>query len=115
MKFFSAMVLTALISFVACLFFPWWSIALAAFLVAALIHQQPGKAWLAGFLGLFILWTVLAIWKDNSNEGILSNRIAELFPLGGSSFMLILVTGLIGALVAGMAALSASYFRNNKL
>ena len=115
MKFFSAMVLTALISFVACLFFPWWSIALAAFLVAALIHQQPGKAWLAGFLGLFILWTVLAIWKDNSNEGILSKRIAELFPLGGSSFMLIIVTGLIGALVAGMAALSASYFRNNKL
>lgn len=115
MKFFSAMVLTALISFVACLFFPWWSVALSAFLVAALIHQQPGKAWLAGFLGLFILWTVLAIWKDNSNEGILSKRMAELFPLGGSSFMLIIVTGLIGALVAGMAALSASYLRNNKL
>lgn len=115
MKFFSAMVLTALISFVACLFFPWWTIAVAAFLVAALIHQQPGKAWLAGFLGLFILWTVLAIWKDTANDGILSNRISELFPLGGSSFMLIIVTGLIGAVVAGMAALTASYFRNNKL
>ena len=115
MKFFAAMILTALISFVACLFFPWWTIGVAAFLVAALIHQQPGKAWLAGFLGLFILWTVLAIWKDNSNEGILSKRIAELFPLGGSSFMLIIVTGLIGALVAGMAALSASYLRNIKM
>ena len=114
MKFLAAMILTALISFVACLFFPWWTIAVAAFLVAALIHQQPGKAWLAAFLGLFILWTVLAIWKDNSNEGILSKRIAELFPLGGSSFMLIIVTGLIGALVAGFAALSGSYFKNNK-
>lgn len=114
MKFLAAMILTALISFVACLFFPWWTIAVAAFLVAALIHQQPGKAWLAAFLGLFILWTVLATWKDNSNEGILSKRIAELFPLGGSSFMLIIVTGLIGALVAGFAALSGSYFKNNK-
>ena len=114
MKFLVAIILTAVIAFVGCLYLPWWSIALAAFLVAILIHQHPGKAWLAGFLGLFILWAGLALWIDTGNESILSRRIAEIFPLGRSSFLLILVTGLLGALVAGFAALSGSYFRKSK-
>ncbi len=111
MKFLTALLLTALLSFVACLYLPWWSIAVASFLVALLVHQQPVKAWLAGFLGLFLLWTILAYWKDALNDGILSHRIAEILPLGGSSFMLILITGFVGALVGGIAALSGSYFR----
>lgn len=111
MKFIAALLLTALLSFVACLYLPWWSIAITSFLVAVLIHQKPGKAWLAGFLGLFLLWTILAYWKDVLNDGILSHRIAEILPLGGSSFMLILITGFVGALVGGVAALSGSYLR----
>lgn len=114
MKFFAAIILTALVAFVASLYLPWWSIALAAFVVAALVHQQPGKAWLSGFIGLFLLWTMLALWTDTGNEGILSGRIAEIFPLGGSSFLLIVVTGIVGALVGGFAALSGSYLRKKK-
>jgi hypothetical protein len=34
-------------------------------------------------------------------------------PLGGSSFLLILFTAFIGALVAGFAALAGSYVRKN--
>ena len=46
------------------------------------------------------------------NESVLSVKIAELLPLGGSAFVLILVTGLLGGLVAGFAAMSAGFLRS---
>ena len=54
MKFFTSILLTALLSFAACLYLPWWSIAVVAFMVAALIPQKPGKAFLTAFIALFI-------------------------------------------------------------
>jgi hypothetical protein len=111
MKLLVAIILTALLSFVFGLYLPWWSIAIAAFISALLIPMKSGKAFLAGFLGVFILWALLAWWIDMKNQGILSKKVAEIFPLGGSSFLLILVTALIGALVGGIASMSGSYLR----
>ena len=84
---------------------------MVAFIVAALIHQRAGKAFLSGFLGLFLLWGILAFIIDQNNQHLLSAKVAELLPLGGSSFLLILVTALIGGLVAGLAALAGSFMR----
>jgi hypothetical protein len=114
MKFLSAIILTALLAFVGGLWLAWWSIAIAAFLIALLIHQRAGKAFLAGFVGVFVLWGALAWWIDMKNEGILSHKIAGVLPLGGSSFLLILVTACIGALVAGFGAMSGSYLRRSR-
>jgi len=111
MKLLVAIILTALLSFVAGLYFPWWSIALAAFISVLIIPLRSGKAFLSGFLGVFILWAVLAWWIDMKNEHVLSKKVAEIFPLGGSSFAMIIVTALIGALVGGLASLTASFLR----
>ena len=111
MKFVTSLLLTALLSFVLGLYLPWWSIAIAAFLVAVLIFQKPLFAFLSGFLGLFLLWSLFAGIVNSANEGILATRVAAIFPLGGSTFLVILVTALIGALVAGLAALSGRYLR----
>jgi len=112
MKIIVAIILTALLSFVAGLYLPWWSIAVAAFLVALIIPQFPWKAFLSGFLGVFILLTVIAWWIDMKNQGILSSKIAVLFHLGSSHIVMIFVSALIGALIGGFAALSGSYLRN---
>lgn len=109
MKFTAATILTALISFVAGLYLPWWSMALVSFLVAFFLHQKPGMAYISGFLGLLLLWGSLALWIDSQNNHILSRRMAELFPLGGSSFLLILITALLAGIVGGLAALSGSF------
>jgi hypothetical protein len=77
------------------------------------IHQHAGKAFLSGFLGIFLLWAGLAWWIDMKNEGILSKKIAELLPLGGSSLLLILVTAFIGALVGGFGAMTGSFLRSS--
>jgi len=111
MKFFVATILTALLAFISGLFLPWWGIAITSLLVAVLVHQKAGKAFLAGLAGVFILWAGLAWWIDMKNNGILSKKIAGILPLGGSSIVLILVTGLVGGLVAGFAAMSGSYLR----
>ncbi|HNR15511.1 MAG TPA: hypothetical protein PKG90_02470 [Chitinophagaceae bacterium] len=55
----------------------------------------------------------LAWWIDMQNSGVLSARIASVLPLGGNNMLLILVTGVVGGLVAGFAAMSGSYLRTS--
>ncbi|MDO6430104.1 hypothetical protein Q4E93_05885 [Flavitalea sp. BT771] len=114
MKFIITTLLIALLSFVCGLYLPWWGFALAAFLVSALIPQRPGISFLAGFLGLFLLWTLLSWAMDAPNNSILSKKIAVLLPLGGSTVLLILITALVGALVGGGAALTGSYIHRRR-
>ena len=114
MKFFISLILTALLSFAASLFLPWWSIALAAFLVAALIPQKPGKAFLTGFIALFLLWGGLSFWISNNNDHILAHKVSQLMLKMDNPIVLVLATAFIGALVAGFAALAGSYLRKSK-
>lgn len=111
MKFLVATILTALLAFISGLFLPWWGIAITSLLVAVIIHQKAGKAFLSGLLGVFILWAGLAWWIDMKNNGILSKKIASVLPLGGNALLLILVTGIVGGLVAAFAAMSGSFLR----
>lgn len=112
MKFIVAPLLTALLAFVGGLWLMWWSIAIAGFLIALLVHQSSGKAFLSGFLGLFLFWGLFAAWIDMKNGGIMARRIAELLPLGGNPVLLILVTAFVGGLVAGLGAMSGSFLRS---
>jgi len=112
MKLLVATILTALLAVVGGLYFPWWIIAIAAFISVLLIPMRRGKAFLAGFLGIFILWALIAWWINVKNNGVLAPKVAQIFPLGGSSFLLILVTALVGGLVGGLAALCGSSLRN---
>jgi hypothetical protein len=110
-KFLVTTALIALLSFVFGLFFPWWTIAVAAFAVSALIPQRPLPAFFAGFAALFLLWGLLALVTDLANESILSSRVAAVLPLGGSSLAILIVTAFVGALVGGGGALTASFLR----
>lgn len=111
MKFITVLLLTALLGFAAPLYFTWWSFAITSFVIALLVHQKAFLAFIAGFFGLFLLWFFYTIIIDNANQHILSQRIAHLLPLNGSSILLILITSLIGGLISGFAALSGSLAR----
>jgi hypothetical protein len=114
MRFTVSLLLTALLSFIGSLWFDWWIIAVTSFLVALLIQQKAWKAFLSGFLGLFLLWCLLAEWIDVANESILSAKIGLLLGIGGNSLLLVLITGTVGGLVAGFAAMSGSFLRSEK-
>lgn len=111
MKFFFSFILTILLSFAACLFLPWWSIAVAAFIVAALIPQKPFKSFITAFAALFLLWGGLSFWMSNNNDHVLAHKVSQLILKIDNPIVLVLATALIGALVAGFAALAGSYLR----
>ena len=111
MKFFISIILIALVSFAACLYLPWWTIAIVAFLIAVVINQKPFPSFLAGFIAVFILWTILAAVISSANEHALAQKFSMLILKSNKSNLLILLTGFIGGLVAGLAALTGSFMR----
>ena len=114
MKFIISLLLTALLSFSLCLFLPWWIIAVAAFIVALAIQQSPGISFITGFIALFLLWSIMSWWISSANNDILASKMAMIILKKQSPGMLILITGLIGGLVAGFAALSGSLLRGGR-
>jgi cell division protein FtsX len=106
MKFFISTILIAALSFAACLFMPWWVIAIAGFVVAFAIPQKNGLAFLSGFLALFILWAGMSIYMSNANDNLFVHKMSVLFLKKDNSTMLFILTGLIGGLVAGLGSLS---------
>ena len=109
MKFIISLTLIALLSFAVCLYLPWWMVAVVPFLVVALIPQNAGKAFLCGFLAVFILWFALTFWMSNNNNHILAHKVSLLIIKSDSPYLLMSLTALIGALVGGFGALTASF------
>jgi hypothetical protein len=115
MKFVLSVILIAMLSFAACLYLPWWSTAIAAFLVTVLIRQRPLLAALSGFVAILISWTFLAYSISASNGHILAHRVSQLILKTDNPFLLALVSGIIGGLVAGAGALTGSFVQRPKI
>ena len=114
MRFFLSLLLIALLGFAISFYLPWWSIAIGGFLVALLIPLRAGLAFLAGFLALFILWAAVSFWLSASNNHILGHRISLLIIKSDNPVLLVLITGLIGGLVAGFASMTGSLLRKSR-
>lgn len=101
---------TALVALILQLFLPWWSIAFAAFTIAIFYEQTGVKSFLNGFAAIFILWVVWAGSIHFINDGVLANRLANLLflPFG---FLSVILTGLIGGITGGLAALTGNRLR----
>ncbi len=88
----------------------WWVAMVIAFAVCYISPSTSLNAFVAGFLGVGLVWIGYAWSLDVVNESNFSNLIVELFPVN-ESFYLILITGLVGGLVGGFAAISGTTFR----
>lgn len=114
MKFIVSAILIILFSFLCCLYFPWWTIAIVALLISTIIQQKHLPSFICGFISLFLLWGFLSFWISTQNDQILAHRVSLLIFKTDSPFLLIIVTALIGAMVAGFAALTGSYLRKER-
>lgn len=114
MKFIVSAILIILFSFLSCLYFPWWTIAIVALLISIIIQQNHLASFVCGFISLFLLWGGLSLWISTQNDHILAHRVSLLIFKNDSPFLLIIVTALIGALVAGFASLTGSYLRKER-
>ena len=111
MKFFVSILLIAITSFVASLFMPWWVIAIVAFLVSFFIPQNNGKAFMAGFIALFLLWVGISFFISNANGHLLAHKMSLLILPINNVAAIIFFTGIIGGLVAGFGSLSGSLLK----
>jgi hypothetical protein len=115
MKFLTTTILIILFSFLVCLYFPWWSIAIVAFIIPILIPQGHLASFISGFVAIFLLWGIMSLWISINNGNILANRVSLLVFKADNPYLLIIVTALIGAMVAGFAALTGSFLRKEKI
>ncbi|TVZ58209.1 hypothetical protein NA63_0705 [Flavobacteriaceae bacterium MAR_2010_105] len=86
-------------------FLPWWSVMVAAYVSALFVSLKRGAVYFVPFLAIALLWMAHALWLSNANDFILAKKIAVLLPLKGSPFLLLLMTGVIGGLAAGISGL----------
>ena len=114
MKFIVAILLHAFLAFAVGLYsqFPWWLFVGTSGIVAFFMVDAPAKSFFAGFVGVGALWAGLATAKDLANAHLLSSKVAQILPLGGSYIALIVITGVVGGLLGGFAALTGAYFRS---
>lgn len=111
MKFFISILLIAALSFALCLYLPWWFIAVAGFITAVFIPLGAGRSFLAGFLAVFILWGFMSFVLSNANGHLLAHKVSVLIIKADNPYVLMLVTALIGGIVAGLGALTGGLLR----
>jgi hypothetical protein len=110
MKFLIQVLLIILLAFVLELFLPWWSIAIAGFLAGLLLNTQAN--FLAGLLGIGLLWTLTALYIESNAAAPLVDRVASIFSL--SKPLLFAVTAFVGGLVGGFSAMAGSALRKSR-
>ena len=124
MRFLLRFVLILLSAWLLQLFLPFWSAAVAAFVVGLLMSQKrkkrlfgkdtpPARAFLAGFTAVFLLWAITAWILDSGNGGVLSQQIFTLIfqdpnALPEPSLMMVLISASAGGLLAGLAAMTGN-------
>lgn len=99
LNFLATIILALVFSF----FLPWWSIMVAAFITGFLMSLKKAAVFFVPFLAILLFWVVYSFMISSGNDFTLAKKIAVLLPLGGNAYLLLLVTGIVGGLAAGIA------------
>ena len=102
---------TAVLAFLLQTMFPWWSVVIASFLISVIISTKGLSSFVSGFLGIAILWFLMATITDIQTNSILTTRVAQIFSLP-NNFLLIIITTVVGGIAGGFGALTGSNLRS---
>lgn len=109
MKFIYQTLATIILSFAVQYFLPWWTMPIVAFILGYLFDNKSGISFLAGFIGVGILWFAMAYNIDASTQSILTEKMNKLLPLN-----VFVMTFIVGGLPAGFAAFSGALLKKKK-
>jgi hypothetical protein len=90
---------------------PWWSIAPIAAIASVIFPQSPGLSFSTAFAAGTFVWWSSAFFLDLNNAGLLSAKIGQLF-LGLKPAYLLMITGSLGGILAGLGGLTGSFLRS---
>jgi hypothetical protein len=99
-------ILILVLTILAQIFFPWWSMAVVCYVVAALFGKRFWATTFSAFLAVFFIWAIRAFFADLQNDQLLSHRIAAMLGMPQIGDWLFLVSALLGGVIAFMAAWS---------
>lgn len=100
-----------LLGYVAEALLPWYSIAFVAFVMGYWLNS--GWNFTSGFLGVAILWGIKLFKITSVAATDLAHRVAAILPVK-ETWVLIMVTILIGGVVGGLAATTGGLLRRKK-
>ena len=103
--------LIALLSLLAQLVLPWWSLAAVAFLVCFWRSSSAGWAFLHGFAGVSLIWLAYSLLIHLRTDGVFTGQMGQLLLQTSNPMLLLLVTTILGGLVGGLAGLSGFLVR----
>lgn len=92
------------------LIFPWWVIIILTFAACGLIGKTAKISFWQPFFAILILWSTMALFKSIPNENVLAGRVAEMIGLK-TWYLVLVVSSLLGAIVAGVSGLCGYHFR----
>lgn len=98
-------IITIVLAIILSQFLPWWSVMISGFLSAVLIPLKKASVFFVPFLAIALFWMVYTWSLSSANDFILAKKIATLLMLEGNAYLLILITGVIGGLAAGISAI----------
>lgn len=105
------LILIIVISLLAQLVLPWWSLAIVAFLVCFWRSSSAGRAFFYGFAGIALVWGGYALAIHLRTDGIFTGRMGQLLFQTPNAVLPLAVTTLVGGLVGGFAGLSGYFVR----
>jgi hypothetical protein len=100
-NFIATLFLAVLLSIV----LPWWAVMLAALISALLIPLKKATVFFIPFLAIFLFWGVYSFILSSGNDFTLARKISELLQMGGNPYALIILTGTLGGLAAGISGI----------
>ena len=113
MRFLVGFISIIILAFPLYYFFPWiwWSAILPALLMGFGLQMKGYLSFLCGLISVGLFWYLMAFWSNSLNSGLLLQKMSTILPFGSPGTTL-LVVGIIGGLLGGLAMLSAKYLRD---
>lgn len=97
-------------SFLLQMVLPWWVVIVIAFATCGIIGKTGKISFWQPFLAILTLWIAMALFKSLPNHNVLATRVAEMLSVKLWPIVLV-VTGLLGGLAAGISGYCGYHFR----
>jgi hypothetical protein len=104
------LILGALLTLLMNGFTPWWSFFAVSFVAGTFVSQKGFPVFAGALLAGFLVWVGSAFLLQTLNSDVLTQKMAILLPVG-STGLLLLVTGILGGLLAALSAWSGFLIR----
>ncbi len=99
-----------IISFLLQMIAPWWVIILISFATCGIIGKTGKIAFWQSFFAICLLWIGYSLFKSLPNDNVLASRVAIMISVN-VWWILLLITGILSGLVAGISGYCGYQFR----